>query len=255
MHGKEGLDARGIKVGGRLIWKLDQPPEGLVDLSFGQVSRLVDTMPSWPSGKYALVGLNYSPTMGSPDEVPVDQRLAWLRRTMDYAGTAYEQLAQAYKLSGQENTAEKVSIASLQDLRSRGNLRGRARAWNKFLDVTVGYGYRLHRPFVALLVLGLLGTFFYYLGERAGVIYAISSSQSRPAPACHPGYPCFYPVAYSFQLLVPGLDLRQASYWFPSSDSKPLGLLLMLYTWVMIVLGWVLATAVVAGITQLFRRR
>jgi hypothetical protein len=255
MHGKEGLDARGIKVGGRLIWKLDQPPEGLVDLSFGQVSRLVDTIPSWPSGKYALVGLNYSPTMGSPDEVPVDQRLAWLRRTKDYAGTAYEQLAQAYKLSGQESTAEKVSIASLQDLRSRGNLRGRARAWNKFLDVTVGYGYRLHRPFVALLVLGLLGTFFYYLGERAGVIYAISSSQSRPAPACHPGYPCFYPVAYSFQLLVPGLDLRQASYWFPSSDSKPLGLLLMLYTWVMIVLGWVLATAVVAGITQLFRRR
>ena len=50
-------------------------------------------------------------------------------------------------------------------------------------------------------------------------------------------------------------EARQASYWFPNSDSKPWGLLLMLYTWVMIVLGWVLATAVVAGITQLFRRR
>jgi hypothetical protein len=255
MHGTEGLDARGITVGGRLIWKLDQPPEGLIDLSFGQVSRLDDTMPSWSAGNYALAGLNYRPTMGSPDEVPVDQRLAWLRRTKNYAGTAYEQLAQAYKLSGQESTAEKVSIASLQDLCKRGNLRGRARAWNRFLDVTVGYGYRLHRPFVALLVLGLLGTFFYYLGERSGLIYATSTSASMDAPTCRPGYPCFYPAVYSFQLLIPGLDLRQAGYWLPNSDSKPWGLLLMLYTWVMIVLGWVLATAVVAGITQLFRRR
>ena len=74
-------------------------------------------------------------------------------------------------------------------------------------------------------------------------------------PACRPGYPCFYPVVYSFQLLIPGLDLRQAGYWLPNSNSHPWGLLLMLYTWVMIVLGWVLATAVVAGITQLFRRR
>jgi hypothetical protein len=254
LHGTAGLDARGIAVGGRLIWKLDQPPEGLIDLSFGQVSRLDDTIPSWPARNYVLAGLNYRPTMGSPDEVPVDQRLAWLRQTRNYAGTAYEQLALAYKLSGQESTAEKISIASLQDLRQRGNLRGRARAWNRFLDWTVGYGYRLHRPFLALLALGLLGTFFYYLGERAGLIYATSSA-SMDAPMCRPGYPCFYPAVYSFQLLIPGLDLRQAGYWLPNSNSHPWGLLLMLYTWVMIVLGWVLATAVVAGITQLFRRR
>src|SRR5207247_9143288 len=60
---------------------------------------------------------------------------------------------------------------------------------------------------------------------------------------------------YSFQLLIPGLDLREAAYWLPNSDSHPWGLLLMIYTWLMIILGWVLATAVVAGITQLFRRR
>ena len=59
LHGAEGLDARGIKVGGRLIWKLDQPPEGQVDLSSGQVSRLDDTMQSWPKGKYVLAGLRY----------------------------------------------------------------------------------------------------------------------------------------------------------------------------------------------------
>jgi hypothetical protein len=128
-----------------------------------------------------------------------------------------------------------------------------ARAWNKFLDLTVGYGYRLHRPFLALLVLGLLGALLYYLGEHAGLIY--STSGSLDAPACHPGYPCFNPFVYSFQLLIPGLDLRQATYWLPNSGNHPWGPLLMLYTWLTIILGWVLATAIIAGITQLFRRR
>lgn len=63
------------------------------------------------------------------------------------------------------------------------------------------------------------------------------------------------PFVYSFQLLIPGLDLRQATYWLPNSGNHPWGPLLMLYTWLMIILGWVLATAVIAGITQLFRRR
>jgi hypothetical protein len=33
LPGREGLDARGIKVGGCLTWKMDQTPEGLVNLS------------------------------------------------------------------------------------------------------------------------------------------------------------------------------------------------------------------------------
>ena len=213
-------------------------------------------MQSWPEGKYVLAGLNYRPAMDGKDEVTVDQRIAWLRKTKDYAGTAYQQLAQAYRLSGQESTAEKISIASLRDLRKRGNLRRRSRAWNRFLDWTVGYGYRLHRPFLALLVLGLLGALLYYLGEHAGLIFATQGSDHVSAsPACPAGYPCFNPFVYSFQLLIPGLDLREATYWWPDASNAPWGLPLVLYTWLMIILGWVLATAVVAGITQLFRRR
>lgn len=253
LHGTEGLDARGIKVGGCLTWKLDRVPEGPVNLSSGQVSRLEDAMSSWAPGNYVLAGLSYRPTLDGKDQVTLDQRIAWLEETKDYSATAYQQLAQAYRLNGEESTAEKISIASLQDLRKRGNLRHRAKVWNWFLDLTVGYGYRLYRPFLALLVLGLFGALLYYLGERAGLMY--STNGSLDAPACRPGYPCFNPFVYSYQLLIPGLDLRQATYWLPNSDSQPWGLLLMLYTWLMIILGWVLATAVVAGITQLFRRR
>jgi hypothetical protein len=255
LRGLERLDARGVKVGGRLTWKLDQPPEGLVDLSSGQVSRLDDTMPSWQDSKYVLAGLTFRPAMDGKGEVTAAQRITWLRNTKGYAPTAYQELAQAYRLSGQESTAEKISIASLQDRRKRGNLRLRARAWNKFLDLTVGYGYRLYRPFLALLVLGMLGALVYYLGEHAGLIFATQGSHVSASKACPHGYPCYNPIAYSFQMLIPGLDLREATYWWPDASKAPWGFPLVLYTWLMIVFGWVLATAVVAGITQLFRRR
>ena len=206
LHGGEGLDARGIKVGGRLIWKLDQPPEGLVDLSSGQVSLLDDTMPSWPEGKYVLAGLSYRPAMDGKDEITVDQRIAWLRNTKDYAATAYQQLAEAYRLIGEESTAEKISIASLRDLRKRGNLRRRSRWWNKFLDWTVGYGYRLHRPFLALLVLGLLGALLYYLGEHAGLIFATQGKGHTRVSERR--VPARLSVLQPVRLLVPAPDPR-----------------------------------------------
>jgi hypothetical protein len=253
LHGPEGLDARGIKVGGRLIWQMDHPPEGLVDLTSGQISRLDDTMPSWRHSKYVLSSLTYRPAMDR--KVTADQRITWLRHTRGYAPTAYQQLARAYRLSGEESTAEKISIAGLQDMRKRGHLPRRARAWNKFLDLTVGYGYRLHRPFLALLVLGTLGALLYYLGEHAGLIFATQGSHVSASKVCAPGYPCYNPIVYSFQMLIPGLDLREATYWWPDAGKAPWGFPLVLYTWLMIIFGWVLTTAVVAGITQVFRRR
>jgi hypothetical protein len=255
LRGKAALDARGFRVGGRLVWKLDQPPQGLVDLSSGRVSLLDDTMQSWPKGKYVLAGLSYRPAMDGNGQW-VDQRIDWLRNTKDYSATAYQQLAEAYRLIGEEKTAEKISIGSMRDLRKRGDLRRRSRWWNKFLDRTVGYGYRIHRAFLILLGLGLLGALFYYLGEHADLIFYVPGSNHVPANrGCLPGYSCFNPFVYSFQLLIPGLDLREATYWWPDASKHPWGLLLTIYTWLMIILGWVLATAVVAGIAQLFRRR
>jgi hypothetical protein len=259
LHGGGGLDARGFRVGGRLIWKLDQPSEGLVNLSSGQVSLLDDTIRSWPEKKYVLAGLVYRTAMDDKNEISVDQRLRWLSDTKDYNATAYQQLAEAYRLVGEEKAAETISIASMRDLRKRGDLRRRSRLWNSFLDWTVGYGYRLHRPFLALLVLGVIGYFIYQAAQHADLMFSTQTQQGGVHVSananCPAGYPCFNPFVYSFQLLIPGLDLREATYWWPDSSKHPWGLPLTIYTWVMIVLGWVLATAVVAGITQLFRRR
>jgi hypothetical protein len=253
LHGTEGLDARGLRVEGCLTWIMDRPPEGPVDLSFAHVSRLDDTAASWPPGNYTLADLTYwTATDGA---CTPDQRIKWLGNTSAYSAEPYQQLAHAYRLNGNEQAAQKIATASQRDLRKRGGLRWYSKAWNWFLDRSVGYGYCLHRPFLAVLILGLVGGCIYLWGERAGVIFATDpSSNTVVAPHCKAGYPCFNPFVYSFQLLIPGLDLREVSYWLPNAIATR-GKLLMVYTWVMIVFGWVAATAVVAGVSQFFRKR
>ena len=70
-------------------------------------------------------------------------------------------------------------------------------------------------------MLGLLGALLYYLGERAGLIYA-TQARARSCARLPARLSVLQPVVYSFQLLIPGLDLRQATYWWPDS-SRPRG--------------------------------
>lgn len=255
LHGGEGLNARGMEIGGCLTWMLDPPPEGLVDMSRAQISRLDDTKGSWREGMYTLTGMTYR-TVG--DELALPQRKAWLLKTASYSPDAYRQLARVYRQAGQEADAQEILIASQRDMRrkSRGQLPWRSRAWSWFIDRFVGYGYKLHRPFVALLVAGLVGGVVFLIAQHFNLIVATGQphhvSALEPPP---PGNTPFYPFPYAFQLLIPGLDLREAAYWLPDAAKNGWGLFMMVFAWMLIVFGWVLATAVVAGITRLFRQR
>ena len=253
LHGDEGLDARGMHVGGCLTWMLDPPPEGRIKLSRAQISRLNDTAGSWPEGRYTLTGMTYQ-TVG--EHLTCEQRKTWLRQTDAYSSDAYNQLAQVYRQAGQETDAQEILIASQRDLRDkdRGRLPRRSRAWSWFIDRFVGYGYKLHRPFVILLVAGVLGGVIFLIAEHSNLIIA-TGQPNKSAMGPPVAYPPFYPFAYSFQLLIPGLDLHETANWLPAAAKNGWGLALMILTWLMIVFGWVLATAVVAGVTRLFRQR
>jgi hypothetical protein len=121
LHGDEGVNARGLRVGGHLTWKLDPPPEGPTDLSRAQISRLDDTAKSWPERRYTLTGMNYQ-TLG--DHMTLEQRKDWLRHTDVYSPDAYQQLANVYRQAGREPDAQAILIASQRDLRhkDRGHL-------------------------------------------------------------------------------------------------------------------------------------
>lgn len=245
LHGDEGVDARGMQVGGCLYWKPDPPPEGRIRLARAQVSRLDDAAETWPEGRYTLTGMTYQTVTG---RLTVEQREYWLRNTDVYTPDAYRQLAEVYRQAGQEADAQQVLIASQRDLRvkDRGHLPMRSRVWNRFIDLSVGYGYKLHRPFVALIIAGLLGGVVFFVAQHNNLIVPTKPSQTVPP---------FYPFPYAFQLLIPGLDLREAANWIANSGANGWGLFMLVLTWLMIVFGWVLATAVIAGVTRLFRER
>lgn len=252
LHGDEGLNARGVRVGGCLTWQLDPPPEGFIDLTRAQLSRLDDTPGSWPEDRYKLTGITFQ-RVGR--HLTVQQRKDWLRRTDVYSPDAYQQLAQIYRTAGRETDAQNILIANQRDRRDihRGRLHWSSRVWSWFIDRSVGYGYRLHRPFIFLLILLLVGGVIYRFGENAGLIYATQASYTVVAPQCPIGYPCFASYPYTMQLLIPVLDLRESAYWFPDAHIMPWGFLLAVYTWMMIFVGWAVVLALIPGISRYIR--
>lgn len=268
------FDARGMTVGGRLIWKMAVPMQGPIDLSRAEIGRLDDdSLANWPDGKYMLDGIIFRILDGTRarqgKSMSVEDRIRWLDRTSEYSQGAYRQLAESYQLSGDDASAEKILIACQRHQRTRGypkkarkSTDGKgerklfSKGWSWLLEVTVGYGYRLHRVFIFLLALWALGFLFYWLGANADLIHLTQDGHPSTLHGCEAGFPCFSPPVYSLQMLIPGLDLREAAYWLPNAEENPpWGALLMAYTWIMIISGWIAVTVVAAGLTRVFRRR
>lgn len=242
------LEANRLTAGGTLMLLPAERPTGSVDLSSASVEYLKDTPESWPE-TYKITGFSYrSLGMG----VPVDQRIEWLRKAR-YSPQPYSHLRTVYQMSDRESDARLIAIAGQRDARKRGGLQRRSRVWSYFLDITVGFGYRMHRPLYVLLVLGLLGSFVYLQAEHHQLMVATSATDGGARDRCPVNYPCFQPVVYSFETLLPVINLRQVTYWLPDT-STGVGLLLMSYTWFCIVLGWVLGIAFGAAIGRIFRR-
>lgn len=102
------------------------------------------------------------------------------------------------------------------------------------LDAAVGYGYRPWQAGLWLIALTLLGT------------AAFHTAQPKPVKPGE-GAP-FSPLVYSLDLLIPigGLGQRNAWYWEPTA--------LQWTAYAMIAAGWLLTTAVIAGVPRVLNR-
>lgn len=50
---------------------------------------------------------------------------------------------------------------------------------------------------------------------------------------------------------IPGLDQREATYWLPNASvRRPRGALLIAFTWILIISGWIAAIVVAAGLSR-----
>ncbi|MGW3460099.1 oxidoreductase [Streptomyces olivaceoviridis] len=239
-------DGRGPSLEAPLMQAVDfdltlaRPPSGAVDLRGAQVSYLHDSEHSWPD-VVELDGFVYGSVkveeagerreaVGRRDAVA--RRVAWIRRSPGYNPQPYEQLASWFRKAGHDDDARRVLLAKQRHRRR--TLPPAARLWGRLLDVTVGYGYRPWLAGVWLLALTLVGT--------------LSFGTHSPVPVKHGEGAPFQPLVYTLDLLVPigGLGQRTAWYW-PDGGLQWLAHLLVAF-------GWVLTTAVVAGVTRTLQR-
>jgi len=137
-----------------------------------------------------------------------------------------DQLAIAYRNAGREEAARRVAIAKQRKRRNPLN------PLNWLSYATVGYGYRTWLAGAWLAAFLAVGTWVF---SRARMI----------ATTTHP--PAFHPFAYAADVIVPVVDLGQKSAWQPQGPA-------LYWSWALTGAGWILTTAVVAGLTGILKR-
>jgi hypothetical protein len=206
-------------------------PDGLVDLSHARVGSYHDDPASWPE-TLDLRGFVYHTLVN--DQVDVRSRLRWLERQPGaYLPQPYDQLAAAYRNTGQEDAARLAAIGKQRRRRHALNPAGKLVNW--LLYLTVGYGYRTW-----LAALWLAGLLAFGTGIFAYAHPGHMTATTTPAPA-------FHPVAYTLDVLVPIADLGQQKAWTPTGGP-------LYWSWALSAAGWVLTTAVVAGLSGVLKR-
>ena len=246
------LDCRRL-VADELLLTVAQPIEGIVDLGFAHLSVLCDSPTTWPAD-IRLDGLSYNSlvtirgTGRHPDAVkgfpsdladtsakisPVRERLAWLRRnSTGYRPQPYEQLASFYRSVGHDDQARRVLLEKHRARRTTQHIGGKI--WGYLQDWSVGYGYRPWLAAFWLIALIALGS----------IVFA----RHPPAPvAWHAGSTHFDSVFYTIGLLLPFGQLGQSNLWSPEGFEQ-------WFAYGLIGCGWLLASAVIAGVSRSLNR-
>ncbi|MER7753985.1 oxidoreductase [Kitasatospora sp. NPDC097643] len=206
-------------------------PTGPVSLSRARVGNLVDTPDAWPSGRHLnLTGFVYE-SLRPAASFSIQQRIAWLEgASAEFQPESYEQLASALRRDGADDDAREVLYAKQR--RRRQTLTLPARAWGRVQDVTVGYGYRPGRAGLWLLLAWALGSIWFATHELEPL-----KADERPH---------WNPVLYTLSQLLPVVDLGQQG-WNPGGLSQYVSVGL-------VIVGWLLATTVVAGASRMLQR-
>ncbi|MDX6741911.1 hypothetical protein [Actinocorallia sp. A-T 12471] len=210
-----------------LILTPREPIEGVVSLSYARIGVLLDQTDVWPA-QLRLDGAVYeSLRIGDPE-----QRLDWVNRDPDgFRSQPYEQLSAWALRDGREDLARRAQLMKFR--RRRRSQPPHTRFWGALLDVTVGYGYRPWLAAAWLAVIIAAGT----------VVFSLVPPRPIKEPA---ELPDFQALVYVVDLLIPIGAFGLRSAWDPVGWTQ----------WAaygIIASGWILATALIAGVTRVLR--
>jgi hypothetical protein len=203
-------------------------PDGDVILFNTKVEAFIDTQETWPTVLY-LRGFTYDRLENQ--DVGTRARLRWVKRHPGrFTPQLYDQLAAAYQRAGDEHAVRKVAVTKQWRRRRAFN------PLNWLWYATVGYGYRTWLAGIWLAALTGLGAWVFSDAYPAHMV----------ATSTHP--PAFHAAAYALDLVLPVISLGQKSAWQPQGSAY------QYWSWAFTGAGWVLTTAVVAGLTGILKR-
>jgi hypothetical protein len=266
----DALDLHRADIGGTLL--LRSEIEGRVDLSFARIARaftlqndrkaavmkldlsearvgiLNDSRASWPpKGGLSLGGFEYATFA---DEAPRDAvaRLHWIAlQSRSDNPQPYQHLAAVMRKSGYYSDARKVLLAKEREAARQEGF------WWYWLGSIIGYGYEPTRAvWLGILVIGCGWAVFKYAFRNEIMVWDESTGGPR----------LVYPLMYSIALFVPLVSFRIERSWMPDPDRGRIvtiwgvkgphfGVVILLWFWFEIAVGWVLSTLLAIALARL----
>jgi hypothetical protein len=261
-------------------------PDTIVDLRGASCDLFADDPSACPEqGNLGLDGFVYR-RLTNPGAAKA--RLRWVRCPLpedvaDRRGTfrpqPYRLLAQTLRAQGDENDARWFLIRMAEDRRKYAQLGWPTRFWTWLLWHVMRNGYRPLQVILWLLVLWIVSGVVFETGYELGLM-APTDEKAFNFIAKHgsppPWYPAFRAPVYAIDISLPIISLGLRDKWQPLVQPAPVGpgwptttgfsswlgflepraagIGLTIWHWIAIVLGWFLASMLVAGVTGLVAR-
>ena len=270
------LNAHTAIIKGNFIWGGVRNAEGTqLDMTNASAGAVADDEASWPKqGNLTLDGFTYTRISAGPSDA--NTRMQWLARMDRFTLQPYRQLAKVLRETGDDYGAREVLFEMERRRRAEQKRNWLWHLWSGVLRWTIGYGQMPGRALVCLLGLMALGFAFSYLGYFSGAMaptekeaYAAFEQQGY-APS---HYPPFHALVYSLEHSFPFVNLGQKEHWTPDPQGPdhfasslrevkfqgchgvrvPYPGALRWWFWIQVLVGWLLATLFVAGLTGIVR--
>jgi hypothetical protein len=282
------LNAESLTVEGSIFLGSGFSADGVLNLRHAKTGPLSDEVKSWPQpGKLLLDGFDYE-TIAPGSLTGAKDRLEWLGRQPErsFRPQPYEQLIRVLHRMGHESDAREIAIAKQEALRKYGGLSWWAKFWNRFLGLLIGHGYEPWKVLPHIAVMLALGFITFSIADQnammrptkkrvymnpcfaelteeymqGGWVKIPKLVYLRPGVRLWgPGinlpadYPRFHPWLHSADVFFPFVDLHQESYWLPRAEESGENFY-RIYMWLHILLGWLLTSIGVVGLTGIVKK-
>ncbi len=211
---------------------------GEISLSGLKVDALADDAASWSKAEHvALDGFVYEQIAGENASTEAEDRIAWLKRQRPaylegkFRPQPWEQVIKVLRKMGHDEAAKRVAIAKKVQLCNSGKLPRGAYFRQVLYRQLYGFGYRPAFLFGWVVLFVAIGAVLFTLGEASSIIGPTDGRvrddakyfSCRPenfgswtsCPALGNAYSSFDPILYSFDLILPIINLQQAKDWTP----------------------------------------